>query len=277
MLKIMNYKIFLILICFISMAACGGAAVTETMPPDMAKNMLKLKGYDFNEKSYFQAIKNNDVPSIRAFFDAEINPNTRSEKGETPLTFAIPNCEIKTIKFLADNTNINEQDKFGQAPLHLSLSQNKDDIFDYLLEKGADVNVGGAKGTLKNQTVLYLAVTRGREDLVPKLLEKGANPNIADSEGAGVLSEACIGAPVNPDIIKLLLDKGANVNQKETNGATPLIYIAANKQAAADKRLAAAKMFIAAGADKKAKDRSGKTAYDWAKSVGNTDMLDILK
>lgn len=272
----MRYKIFPAFICFVFLIACGGS-VAETMPPEMAKNMLKLKGYDFDEQSYFQAIKNDDVPVIRAFYDAEINPNARSEKGETPLTFAIPNGELKTIKFLADNTNINEQDKLGQSPLHLALSQNKDEIFDYLLEKGADVNVGGAKGTLKNQTVLYLAVTRGRDDLVQKLLERGANPNVVDSEGGIILAEACIGAPVNPEIVRMLLDKGANVNQKETNSATPLIYIAANKQTAAEKRQSVVKMLLDKNADKKTKDKDGKTAYDWAKSVGNKDVLEMLK
>ena len=272
----MKFKIYTIFVCFAFLTACGSSAI-ETMPPEMAKNMLKLKGYDFNEKSYFQAIKNNDVQVIRAFYDAEINPNARSERGETPLTFAIPNSEIKTVKFLADNTNISEQDKLGQSPLHLALLQNKEEIFDYLLEKGADVNVGGAKGVLKNQTALYLAVTRGRDDLAQKLLERGANPNIIDSEGGTVLSEACIGAPVDPAIIKMLIEKGASVNQKETNGATPLIYIAANKQTAADKRQAVAKMLLDAGADKKVKDRDGKTAFDWAKSVGNTDVMEILK
>lgn len=272
----MKCKIFLILILLIFIFACGNS-VTETMPPEMAKNMLKLKGYDFNEKSYFQAIKNNDVQVIKAFYDAEINPNARSERGETPLTFAIPNGEFKTVKFLADHTNINEQDKLGQVPLHLALSQNKEQAFDYLLEKGADVNLGGAKGKLRNQTVLYLAVTRGRDDLVKKVLEKGANPNISDNEGAFPLAEACIGAPVNPEIIKMLVEKGADVNRKETNGATALIYISANNQTASEKRLTVVKMLLEAGADKKAKDKQGKTAFDWAKSVGNRDVLEMLK
>lgn len=272
----MKYKILFAFTCLIFLTACGGS-IADTMPPEMAKNMLKLKGYDFNEKSYFQAIRNDDISAIKAFFDTEINPNARSEKGETPLTFAVQNCEFKTVKVLAEKTNISEQDKFGQTPLHLALSQNKEEIFDYLLENGADINIGGAKGTLKNQTVLYLAVTRGREDLAQKLLERGANPNIIDSEGGTVLSEACIGAPVNPEIIRMLLEKGADVNKKEPNGATPLIYIAANKQTTSDKRTAVVKMLLAAGADKKLKDKDGATALDWAKSVGNTDIVEILK
>jgi ankyrin repeat protein len=189
----------------------------------------------------------------------------------------MPTGELKTVKILADQTNFNEQDKLGQSPLHLALSQNKDQAFDYLMEKGADVNVSGAKGTLKNQSVLYLAVTRGREDLVKTFLERGADPNVTDSEGGFALAEACIGAPVNPEIIKMLIEKKANVNQKETNGATPLIYIAANNQAPSEKRAAVVKMLLDAGADKKAKDKQNKTAYDWAKANNNTDILEMLK
>lgn len=272
----MKYKIFIVLISLSFLIACGNS-ISETMPPEMAKNMLKLKGYDFNEENYFRAIRANDVQILRAFYDAQMNPNSRNERGETPLTFAVQNSELKTVKFLAEHTNINEQDKLGQSPLHLALSQNKEEIFDYLLEKGADVNIGGAKGKLKNQTVLYLAVTRGREDLVPKLLERGANPNIADSESGFALAEACIGATVNPEIIKMLLAKNADVNQKETNGATALIYLASNNQISSDKRQTVVKMLLDAGADKKAKDKEGKTAFDWAKSVGNKDVLEMLK
>ena len=110
----MKSKIYLILISFIFLTACGGS-IADTMPPETAKNMLKLKGYNFDEKNYFQAIKNNDVSAVKAFFDAEINPNARNEKGETALTFAVPNAEFKIVKVLAEKTNISEQDKLGQT------------------------------------------------------------------------------------------------------------------------------------------------------------------
>jgi ankyrin repeat protein len=258
-------------------AACGGAADEASGSPEMTQKMLKLRGFEFNEDGFFKAIRLNDTVAVKGFFDAGFNPNSKNARGETGLTYAIPNAEFKTVKAVAEKADINMQDNLGQSPLHLSLSKQKQEIFDYLLEKNADVNVAGAKEKLKNQTVLYLAVTRGIEDLVQKLLDKGADPNIADSNGGTPLAEACIGAQLNQNIVKMLLDKKAKVNQQEDNGATPLMYIASNKLAAPENRRAVAEMLIAAGADKKIKDKEGKTALDWANKVGNKDLADLLK
>jgi ankyrin repeat protein len=273
----MKLKIYFLLVCLIFAAACGGASDDTPASPEMTKNMLKLRGFEFNADGLYKALRQNDVVAVKGFFDAGMDPNTKNARGETPLTFAVANCELKTIKAVAEKADINMQDNLGQSPLHLALSKQKEDIFQYLLEKNADVNVGGSKENLKNQTVLYLAVTRGREDLVQKLLEKGADPNIADSNSGVALAEACIGSPMNQNIIKMLLDKGAKVNQQEKNGATPLIYLAANKQASAEDRRAVAQILLDAGADKKIKDKEGRTALDWANKQGNKDLVDLLK
>jgi len=275
--KIMKLKIYFVLVCLIFVAACEGSSDETPPAPEMTKNMLKLRGFEFNEDGFFKAIRLNDTIAVKGFFDAGMNPNSKNRVGETALTFAITNAEPNTIKAVAEKADLNMQDNLGQAPLHLSLSKQKEEIFDYLLEKNADVNVPGAKERLKNQTVLYLAVTRGNEALVEKLLDKGADPNIADAEGAVPLAEACIGARLNQNIIKMLIDKGAKVNHQEKNGATPLIYIAANKQTSVENRQAVVKMLLEAGADKKIKDTKGKTALNWSKEMGTKDVADLLK
>jgi ankyrin repeat protein len=278
----MKLKIYLTLLLLIFVAACE-SRVDAPPDPEMTKNMLKLRGYNFTEDDFFKAIRQNDRTAIGGFFDAGMNPNVKNRRGETALTFAItnagtqPGVELSTVKLIADKADINMQDGFGQSPLHLALSKEKEDIFNYLLEKNADVNVGGAKDTLKNQTALYLAVTRGREDLTQKLLERGADPNIADSDGSLALAEAMIGASLNENIVKMLLDKGAKVNQPEGNGMTPLMYIAENDKAPVEKRTAVAKMLLDAGADKTIKDKKGKTALDWAKEKKNAEIAAMLR
>jgi hypothetical protein len=273
----MKLKIYFVLVCLVFVAACGGASDDAPASPEMTKNMLKLRGFEFNEDGFFKAIRLNDTAAVKGFFDAGMNPNAKNARGETALTFAVGNAELNTVKAVAEKADINMQDNLGQSPIHLALSKQKDEIFDYLMEKNADVNVGGSKENLKNQTVLYLAVTRGREDLVQKLLDKGADPNVADSNGGIALAEACIGRRLNQNIVKMLLDKGAKINQQEKNGATPLIYLAANKETSAENRRAVAQMLLDAGADKKIKDKDGRTALDWANKQGNKDLVDLLK
>jgi serine/threonine-protein phosphatase 6 regulatory ankyrin repeat subunit B len=275
----MKVKIYIALICLIFvLTACGGGAQDGPPDPAMTKNMLKLRGYEFNEDGFFNAIKQNDTIAVKGFYDAGMNPNSKNRIGETALTYAVTNSELKTVKAVAERADVNMQDGFGQSPLHLALSKEKEDVFNFLLdEKKADVNVGGSKQKLKNQTVLYLAVTRGREDLVQKLLEMGADPNIADSEGGVPLAEAVIGRAVNPEIVRMLIEKGANVNHQENNGATPLIYAAANNQISPETRQTIVKMLLDKGADTKLKDKKGNSALDWAKKSNNKDVIDLLK
>lgn len=276
-MKLKTALICLILLTFLT--ACQRNDVNEPMNPDMARSMLRLKGYTADEAGFFQAVKNNDVVILKAFFDAGVNPNGFNESGETPLTWAVQYAETKTVKAMLDKVNINQQDKKGNSPIHLALLKNKDDILNALLEKGADVNVAGReeKGKTAGQTVLYLAVIRNREDLIQQFLEKGANPNQADSGGATPLTESCVGANVKPAIIKMLLEKGANPNlQENLSGAHSLIWIAYNTQISSNKRQEVIKMLLEKGADKSLKDKKGRTALDWAKQAGNKDAVDLL-
>lgn len=273
----MKLKIYFVLICLFFAAACADSSDEPPPSPEMTKNMLKLRGFEFNEDGFFKAIRQNDVVAVKGFFEAGMDANSKNRVGETALTFAVANAELKTVKAVAEKADLNLQDNLGQSPLHLALSKQKEEVFDFLLGKNADVNVPGAKDKLKNQTALYLAVSLGNEDLVRKLLDKGADPNIADSEGSIPLAEACVRTRDNQIIVKMLLDKGAKVNLQEKNGRTALFYIAGNKQTSAENRQAIVKMLLDAGADKKIKDEKGKTALDWSKEMGTKDVTDLLK
>lgn len=276
----MNIKlrITLVLSFFIlSLTGCQREDENAPMTPEMAKSMIKLRGFSADDAGIFKAVKANDLAVLKAFYDAGVSPNAVNEKGELLLNYAIQNSEAKTVKALIEKADVNQKDKSGNVPLHLALLNNKEDIFDALLAKNADVNTGGRDGKTENQTVLYLAVVKQREDLVQKLLDKGADPNVADSGKAVPLTEACIGAGVNTSIIKMLLDKGANPNHQEENGATPLIYIAGNKQATPQARAETIKLLLAKGADKNIKEKKGRTALAVAKEFNMTDVIELLK
>lgn len=259
------------------LAACERGDANQPMTPEMARSMIKLRGFSADEAGIFKAVKANDTAVLRAFDDAGVSPNATNEKGETLLTFAIQNAESKTIRPLIEKADINQQDKNGNAPLHLALYKNKDDVFDALLAKNPNVNIGGLDGKTKNQTPLYLAIIKSREDLVQKLLERGADPNIADSAGYVALGEACTGAGVNPSIVKMLLDKNANPNYQEPSGATALMYIAGNTSNPVETRQEVIKMLLAKGADKSFKDKKGRTALAIAKQYEVKDAVELLK
>lgn len=275
----MNKLLILLIlsISIISFAACG--ARSDDTTPEMAQSMLKMRGFNFTEAEFFRAIKLNDGVAVKGFIQGGINANAKNEKGETALTFALQNADSPLIKVIIGKADINLRDDLGNAPLHLALKQNKEDIFKLLLEKNADVNVPGrANEKTNDQSVLYVAIARGDEELVKQLLERGADPNKADSVGSLPLVEAVVDSDANPNIVKMLLDKGADVNKTETeNGAHSLIFIAQNKEVSSDVRKEIVKMLLDKGADKSLKEKEGKTALDWAKEQKNLEIVDLLK
>lgn len=258
-----------------STIGCGPRS--DETSPEMVQDMLKLRGFKFTEPEFIRAVSLEDAAAVKAFLQGGMNPNAKNENGETALTYAIQYKDPKVIKVLIEKADFNMKDDLGNSPIHLAVTTKKDEIFDLLLEKNADVNLSGQSGKTKNQTALYAAVLKDREDLVQKLLEKGANPNIADGDGAYPLSEAVVRKSANPQIVKRLLDGGANVNAQEANKATALIYAASNKQISPQTRLEIVQMLINKGADVTIKDEKGKNALDWAKQNRNDDMFEILR
>lgn len=275
-----NGKTFLTSFCFFIFAlmlfSCGGR--TEETTPEMAQNVLKLRRFKFTEPEFFRAINLEDAVAVRGFLQAGINPNAKNDKGETALNFAIRYKDPKITKVLVEQADLNLRDDNGNTPLFVAIKNKKDDLFDLLLEKGADPNSSGAPSEkTKNQTAVYVAILQSRQDLLQKLLDKGADPNIADSAGALPLSEAVLRRDANPTVVKMMLDKGANPNAQETDGVTPLMYAAENKNINPQTRDEIVQMLLEKGADKKIKDKNGKTALDWAKKGGNKETAELLQ
>ena len=259
--------------------ACAAESEEETTP-EMAKNILKLRGYNFTAEDYFKAIRAGDLIALKTFQNAKIDPNAKNEKGETALTYAVENADNeKVFKRVLDNgADVNMRDSLGVSPIFLAVKKKKDKFLDLLLERDADVNVPGKTGEVDNQTALSVAVANDDKETVKKLLDRGADPNIADSKGLLPLPGAVIGPAADAEIVRMLLDKGANVNgQEKENGATALIYISSNKEVSSPTRTEIVKMLLDKGADKSLKTKEGKTALDWAKEAKNEDVVELLK
>lgn len=264
-----------LLVCFDS--SCG--ARSDDTTPEMAQSMLKVTGYNFTTEDFFRAIRLNDARVVRTFLQAGMDPNAENEKGETALTYALLNSDGLPAKVLIEKADINRRDRLGNGALHLALKKDKTELFEMLLERGADVNVPGRVNDKTNdQTVIYLAVARNDQELVKNLLARGADPNMADSIGSLPLVEAVVDSDTDPEIIVMLLENGADVNKTETeNDASALVFIAQNTGATSGQREKIVKLLLDKGADKSIKTKEGKTALDWAKEKGHQETVDLLK
>ena len=104
------------------------------------------------------------------------------------------------------------------------------------------------------------------------LLSAGVNTNTKTDYGFTPLYFA-VGKKGDPEIIELLIKFGSAINVKNKNGITPLHYAS---WGTSEKII----LLLNAGADKKAKTNSGKTAFDLAKDndqLVNSSAYMLLK
>ena len=67
-----------LLVCLCTLLIVVGCKETNEKPsPDQAKRLLKLRGYNFDEKSFLAAASNSDEIAVNAFVVAGMNPNVK--------------------------------------------------------------------------------------------------------------------------------------------------------------------------------------------------------
>jgi ankyrin repeat protein len=142
---------------------------------------------------------------------------------------------------LAAKASATAADKQGRTPLHWAALHDKAKLLELLIAAKADVNAFDHRG----ETPLHFAARRFRE--------KAA---------------------------EVLLDRGADVHARNAAGATPLIVLAA--QPHGDRQLdeslkRVADRLLAKGADALARDRTGKTAADYAQEQQREGLATCLE
>ncbi|AKL97569.1 ankyrin repeat domain-containing protein [Endomicrobium proavitum] len=178
---------------------------------------------------------------LQALIDAGANVNAKNAEGNTPLLLASHYAsDPENIEvLLKSGANIEERDKNGYTPLMISLWNGAfPDITLTLIRNKANVNAAGIDE--KKRTALLIAL------------------------------DYYTAAPAK--IIKALIESGANVNVKDADGKTALIYAAKNTD---DERV---KIIIDTNkVDLYAKDKAGKTAFDYAKINSRLKEKDLKK
>ena len=190
-----------------------------------------------------------------------------------------------------------------------SIVESKKEIIEYLISKGADVNVSAY-----GDTALHLAITSREKEMVELLIDKGADVNagedsygrntlhIALDEGMIKIAKLLVdnGADVNAEanshnraygghfkditpfrtavirnnieITKYLIDKSADVNARSSDGLTPLLFVlycCGNKS----NSLELVKYLVNKGADVNAKNNKGRSVVDIADTVDRNDAI----
>lgn len=121
-------------------------------------------------------------------------------------------------RLLKEGADINAVDGFGDTPLLIAVTNNKEDIAKILLENNANVNLANH---LK-ETPLHIVTKNKESEIVKILLKKGADVHAIDSTGNTPIYNAVKTDQL--DIITLLINAGAKITAKNISERTPLYY-----------------------------------------------------
>ena len=256
---------------YVALAACLGVIACDDSgvppTPDAAKRFLKLRGYDFNEDSFFKAATDGDVMAINGFISAGINVNAKNKDDDTALTAMAAQGNAKVIDaLLRGGADVNARGRNGWTALLLALQEEHADVVDLLL---AQAKLDLKAETPDKMTALMVAVWHQQDNAVRALLKRDVDINHQDNDG-----DTCVhGAALyrNAKILGMLLDAGANPNLKNKLGGTPLMWAAAYGHDDIVRDL------LSRGADPKIRDIDGVTAAGWAAKNGRSNILMMLR
>lgn len=180
-----------------------------------------------------------------------------------PLYLAVQRGDIDQLeRHIHWGSDIQALDPDGLRPLHVAAAKGNVVMVRLLLKHGVAVDAKDATG----RTALEIAILAGRTQVADVLLAAGA----ALDADALLLTAARQGNP-DRDVVGYLVKHGANTEVRDDNGDTPLLL------AIRGGHLRLARHLVDRGADVNVRDGSGHAAVVLARSLGQTEMVALLK
>ncbi|WP_443939586.1 ankyrin repeat domain-containing protein [Pedobacter sp. MW01-1-1] len=130
---------------------------------------------------------------------------------------AIGKFDVATLLIFQHPENINAFSEDGFTPLGLACYFGHEKLAQFLVLKGADVNLASKNGF--NVFPIHSAVAANNYTITKMLLDNGAYPNVCQKAGLAPLHTAAqLG---NIELIILLLEHGAEVGLRMEGGKLP--------------------------------------------------------
>lgn len=166
------------------------------------------------------------------------------------------------IRLIQRGVDINTVDRQGNSLVIQSVQRDLPELFDFLLQRRARINVRNKNG----ESALSIAAYHGRATYVQRLVEAGAEINFF---GWPPLSYAAYNG--HTAIVEYLLKRGAEVDGTTENGSTALFF------AARFGHIDTVRTLLAHQADPTIVNDKEESAVDWALKGKNTDIEDLLR
>ncbi len=160
---------------------------------------------------------------------------------------------------------LNAVDSDDRTPLLLAAFSKQDEVFRFLIDRGADIHRPDKEGV----SPLLLACFMGQDGWAELLILKGAEiDSNANALGISPLQAAVRGG--HSKCAEILLAKGARLDLRDTDGRTPLLL------AAWYNRGELARLLLSKGAPPDERDNLGNTALHMAALNGNEEIAKML-
>jgi ankyrin repeat protein len=114
----------------------------------------------------------------KLLFEYGSNANEVDNKGNTVVHYAVQCGDLKWLKFIAKNFNLNcfLKNNSGNTPFIIACIHNHKDIVRYFLNNLPNINWKNKNG----QTALHAAIFKGNIDIIEILLKNKADIRIKD-------------------------------------------------------------------------------------------------
>lgn len=173
-----------------------------------------------------KAANEGDLDKVRELLEADSTLlESRDKRGNTPLICAcsvhptlIPHENVANY-LIEKGADVNAKNKIGVTPIYFAIKNFN--LVKKLIEKGADIHVKAYGG----QTPIFMAGIHSNTKVVKLLIEHGAEVN--NKAICGTIIHKIVGQNGDPEILKLLVDNGAKFTPIN-NGNTELHIAAIN-------------------------------------------------
>ncbi|OUM58897.1 hypothetical protein PIROE2DRAFT_64118 [Piromyces sp. E2] len=209
-------------------------------------------------------LTNTEIENICLDDINKINLNELTKDNEyTPLLFACEKEKEEIVEYLIENgADIDKGNNTGDTPLIISCKKGNDNIVNYLINNGANINKENEDG----DTPLMIAFNKENEDLIETLIENGADVDVENKKGDIPLIIAC--QKNNEDMVDYLIENGADVNKENINGDTAIMKVCENGSEKLEKNI----LEMAAGIN----NDYNESPMFWSINSNNESIFDIL-